>query len=113
MTPIDLRAYKALRGSALAMDIYTWLTYRMSYLKGRSKPIRWEALMLQFGSGIGALAQGEEAAKRAIFNFKRDFLKALQLTQIVYPEARVSFDETGLILQPSRPHISAGQKQLF
>jgi hypothetical protein len=56
--PIDLRAYKALRGSPLAMDIYTWLTYRMSYTTRRTRPIRWEALMGQFGSrftGEGAV----------------------------------------------------------
>lgn len=38
--PIDLRAYKALRGSPLAMDVYTWLTYRLSYTERRSRPIR-------------------------------------------------------------------------
>ena len=31
--PIDLRALRALRGSPLALDIYSWLTYRMSYLR--------------------------------------------------------------------------------
>jgi hypothetical protein len=31
--PIDLRALKAFRGSLLALDIYSWLTYRMSYLR--------------------------------------------------------------------------------
>lgn len=111
--PIDLRAYKALRGSAMAMDIYTWLTFRMSYLKDRSKPIRWEALMLQFGSGIGAFAEGEEATKRAVFNFRRDFLKNLQLVQIVYPDARIDTTDTGLILLPSRPHVLAHQARLF
>ncbi|MGH8275445.1 MAG: replication protein RepA, partial [Steroidobacteraceae bacterium] len=30
--PIDLRAIQALRRSPLALDLYTWLTYRMSYL---------------------------------------------------------------------------------
>ena len=48
--PIDLRAFKALRGSPLAMDLYTWLTYRMSYVQSNTRPITWEALMLQFGS---------------------------------------------------------------
>ncbi len=31
--PIDLRALNALKGSPLALDIYSWLTYRMSYLR--------------------------------------------------------------------------------
>jgi hypothetical protein len=45
--PIDRRALKALKGSPLALDVYSWLTYRMSYLR---KPcvIPWEALQTQF-----------------------------------------------------------------
>lgn len=113
--PIDLRAYKALRGSALAMDIYTWLTYRMSYVDGKTRPIRWEALLMQFGSGIGAAASNEEAMRRAVHNFKREFLKALQLVQIVYPGARVKPIENGLVLLASPPHVSpqAAQQSLF
>lgn len=95
--PIDLRAYKALRGSPLAMDIYTWLTYRMSYTHKRSKPIRWEALMMQFGSGFNS--------ERAVLDFKKGFLKALRAVLIVYPQARVEVQETGLVLVPSPPHI--------
>lgn len=100
--PIDLRAYRALRDSPMAMDIYAWLTYRMSYLKGRSKPIRWEALMYQFGSGFG----GGEFTDRAKLDFKRQFLANLRKVGVVYPEARVSYEDTGLILMPSPTHIA-------
>ena len=30
--PVDIRAINALKESSLALDIYFWLTYRMSYL---------------------------------------------------------------------------------
>ena len=30
---VDLRAIELLKGSPLAIDIYIWLTYRMSYLR--------------------------------------------------------------------------------
>lgn len=96
--PIDLRAYKALRGSPLAMDIYTWLTFRMSYMHGRSRPIRWEALMGQFGSGY--------TTPRAVLDFKKNFLTALKAVLIVYPKAQVEVANNGLILLPSPPHIS-------
>lgn len=107
--PIDLRAYKALRGSPLAMDVYTWLTYRLSYTTGRSKPIPWEALMWQFGSRY--LTDRDQAVR----DFKKAFLKALKLVQIVYPEAVVSAESNGLVLLPSRPHIPAkiSQGDLF
>lgn len=105
--PIDLRAYKALRGSPLAMDVYTWLTYRMSYVQRRSKPIRWEALMSQFGSGYDS--------DRAVLDFKKNFLKALKLVLIVYPQANVQIEDHGLVLLPSRPHVlpAHGQASLF
>lgn len=96
--PIDLRAYKALRGSPLAMDVYTWLTYRLSYTKTRSRPIRWEPLMMQFGSSFS----NEDAVR----NFKKAFLRALKLVLVVYPHANVEADEKGLVLLPSRPHVA-------
>jgi len=47
--PVDLRAIRQLQRSPLAIDLYIWLTYRMSYLK---KPtlIPWKGLQDQFGS---------------------------------------------------------------
>ena len=98
--PIDLRAYKALRGSPLAMDAYTWLSYRMSYTHRRTQPIRWESLMMQFGSNYNPA--NFEQSKR---DFKKNFLRALKLVQIVYPEANVLMDESGLVLLPSRTHV--------
>jgi hypothetical protein len=111
--PIDLRAYKVLRGSPLAMDIYTWLTYRMSYIQSATRPITWEALMLQFGSGYGSGVTSEQGIKQAVLDFKRNFLKALKLVHTVYPEARLSYNESGLILLPSPTHIATlpGERQ--
>jgi len=104
--PIDLRAYKALRGSPLAMDVYTWLTYRMSYTQKRSRPIAWESLMYQFGSGFNLTDLNQ-----AVRNFRKAFLTALQLVLIVYPQANVEITEKGLVLLPSRPHILPAEKQ--
>lgn len=98
--PIDLRAYKSLRGSPLAMDIYTWLTYRMSYTQKQTRPIPWESLMMQFGSQFNIADLGQ--AKR---DFKKAFLYALKAVSTVYPTARLKYDETGLILLPSPTHI--------
>ncbi|SOD42754.1 replication protein RepA [Nitrosovibrio sp. Nv4] len=102
--PIDLRAYKALRGSPLAMDVYTWLTYRMSYTDRRSRPIPWEALMGQFGSNYHT--------ERAVRDFQRAFTKALRAVQVVYPRANVQLADNGIVLIPSPPHV-ARQTALF
>lgn len=105
--PIDLRAYKSLRGSPLAMDVYTWLTYRMSYTQRRTRPIPWESLMYQFGSGFNLADIGQ-----AVRNFRKAFLQALQTVLIVYPQAEVEIKENGLVLLPSRPHVLPERKQI-
>lgn len=106
--PIDLRAYKALRGSAMAMDIYTWLTWRLSALSKPSRPIPWEALQTQFGT---SLAQDEQGRR----DFKKAFIKYLKIVLTIYPQAKVEATDRGLILLPSRPHIPsvAPQRALF
>ncbi len=91
--PIDLRALKALKGSPLALDIYSWLTYRMSYLR---KPclIPWDALQTQFGADYGRLR-----------DFKRKFLAHLANVLHVYPAARLSEQPPGLLLRQSPTHL--------
>jgi hypothetical protein len=91
--PIDLRALKALKGSPLALDIYSWLTYRMSYLR---KPclIPWEALQTQFGADYGRPR-----------DFKRKFLAHQVDVLHVYPTACLSDQAPGLLLRPSPTHL--------
>jgi len=91
--PIDLRVLRVLK-SSLALDIYTWLTYRSSYLK---KPCRvsWQSLAHQFGSDY-----------REIGDFRRRFLQAARQVLDVYPTARLEKVRGGIKLRPSRPHIA-------
>jgi len=91
--PVDLRALKALRRSPMALDIYCWLTHRMSYLR---KPlvIPWVALQTQFGADYRLTRQ-----------FKDNFLKQLRAVKAVYPEARIDAEEGGLKLKPSPTHV--------
>ena len=92
--PVDMRVLMILKKSPMALDIYTWLTYRMSYL---AKPtvIPWEALEMQFGSDYGRT--------RA---FKEAFIGHLRSVCMVYPEARVEVLDTGLKLFQSPPHVA-------
>jgi hypothetical protein len=95
--PIDMRALKALKRSPMALDIYTWLTYRMSYLI-KPAEIPWPALQAQFGADYATNAQGRR-------DFKRSFLRHLKKIHMVYPEVSVVEGESGLLLRPSRPHV--------
>lgn len=93
--PVNMTALKALarERSPMAIDIYTWLTYRMSYLE-KEQLIPWELLQLQFGSDYGRIR-----------DFKAKFLERLKLVKQLYPKANVSVDPEGLILAPSPSHI--------
>lgn len=95
--PLDTRALRALRGSALRLDLYAWLTYRMSYL---SKPVTvpWPSLMDQFGF---QLAPGPKGA----YQFRTTLKKALREVLCVYPDARAEATNKGLLLKPSRTSV--------
>lgn len=95
--PVDLRALGALRahgGGGLPIDLYTWLAHRMSYLRS-STLVPWNLLMVQFGS------QYTETRF-----FKRDLLTALAKVKLVYPAAKVTPTDDGLLLSPSPTPIS-------
>ncbi len=95
--PIDMRALKALRQSPMALDIYTFLTYRMSYL---SKPtvIPWESLQAQMGAEFSPTSEGAR-------NFKKKFLMHLRRVKLIYNELDVNDQKAGLLLKPSRTHV--------
>ena len=97
--PIDLRAVRALKQSPMALDIYFWLTHRMSYLrKSHARHIPWAALQMQFGASYPTTAQG-------IRNFHKQFVGHLRKVQAVYPQAQIEDSTKGLILKPSPSHV--------
>jgi len=103
--PVDLRAMRVLRQSPLALDIYIWLTHRMSYLSKRTT-IPWVSLSGQFGAGYAQTDQG-------LRDFKRAFLRELKNVVALYPEAKLSASRNGLVLYPSPTHVlpAAAPKQ--
>ena len=92
--PVDMRALKALKQSPLALDIYCWLTYRLSYLR-KPTEIPWPTLQMQFGADYAHTRQ-----------FKAAFLEHLRAVHVLYPEANVEDGERGLLLKPSKPHVA-------
>lgn len=90
--PIDLRALSVLAGSGpLAMDMYSWLNYRLPAAR-RSSVVPWELLNWQFGGQYKLVRQ-----------FKAQFLKHLPAVQIVYPGAQVDVQDQGLFIRHSPP----------
>jgi len=106
--PIKMEALQALRRSPMAMDIYTWLVYRMFTLNvgarsgGRAvTQVPWTGLMAQIGSNYPDTPQG-------VRSFKTNFLKRLREVLLYYPEARGYIDET-----PDHLILRAGAKPLI
>lgn len=92
--PVNEGALKAIGPRSMVIDVYIWLTYRLHALK-KNIEIGWPALHAQFGEGVQAIRQ-----------FRAYFLECLELALAVYPDARVTLGERGLILHPSRPAIT-------
>ena len=91
--PIDMRAIKALKRSPMALDIYTWLTYRMSYLR-KPTVIPWAGVAMMLGSNYAELRY-----------FRRYFLIELRKVLLVYPAVNVEALDDGLMIRPSKTHI--------
>ncbi|MGP3508394.1 pirin (plasmid) [Paracidovorax citrulli] len=114
--PLDLRAYKVLSEAPMAMDIYAWTTYRASYIKRPTRPIPWQVLQAQFGSGLPMTEQGTR-------DFKKAFKRNLDLVRMVHPGLKVdeSSNAGGLVLLPSPTSVKKllpsagadGQQPLF
>src|SRR5690606_21625849 len=91
--PIDMRVLKLLKQSPLALDLYIWLTYRVSYLK-EPVSIEWDTLAKQFGS---------EFKQTKFFAFK--VRKHIQKIKGVWLDLKVDTEGNTLTLYPCSPHI--------
>jgi len=94
--PLDYRALSALKHSALALDIYTWLAHRLCRVnKADGVMLSWQNLKDQFGQEYGNSK-----------DFKREFKELLRQVLVVYPSARIAEVDGGIRLYESPPPIS-------
>lgn len=91
--PVDMRAVGALKKSPLALDIYFWLTHRMSYLKSPTV-VSWAGVAMMLGSSYASLR-----------DFRKYFLLELRKVLLVYPNANVEVLPEGIRIKPSLTHI--------
>ena len=93
--PLDYRALAALRHSALALDVYTWLAHRLCRIRQPGGVmLSWENLRGQFGQ--------EYADSK---DFKREFRSALRKVGLVYPAARLEDVAGGVVVRESPPPV--------
>lgn len=96
--PIDTRAVLALKGSALALDIYFMLVERLHRASLRPVNLYWKNLREQFGAEY----VDNENGKRS---FKENFLIALKKVKMVYPAAEIDVVNGGVLIRKSPPAI--------
>ena len=96
--PLDPRAIRVLKGSALALDVYAWLGQRLCRIGNNPVRLSWSNLRDQFGQ--------EYATPK---DFKKKFTPALRKALAVYPAARVDSIPGGIQLHASPPPIPKSQ----
>lgn len=94
--PLDPRAVAALKGNALALDIYFYLVHRLHRIPaGKPVFLPWHVLHEQFGEGYARLR-----------DFRARFNDALRQALAVYPAARIESGQNGMKLFNSPPPIA-------
>ncbi len=95
--PVDEEHIAALSHSAMALDIYSWLSQRLHRIPvEKPQTISWLALHAQFGQGYNP---------EHIRKFRQVFRVALKEVLMVYKAARVKDDEAG----PARRELRNGK----
>ncbi|QGU08811.1 Plasmid encoded RepA protein (plasmid) [Corynebacterium occultum] len=95
--PLDVNVLRQIRRSPLAIDIYCWLTYRLSYHRGFTV-VTWEQLRQQFGAGYPDTVRGRS-------NWRLKVAGALERVLEVWPEASVTVTANGVMLKPGSPSV--------
>ena len=104
--PIDLNTLRAMKRSALGLDLYLWLTYRTFGLK---RPLRltWPLLYRQFG-----VDPARANDKATLSNFRADCLRELKKINHAWPDLHYWTVKGALVIAPSPPAIAPSQLRL-
>lgn len=97
VVPLDAGMVRQLRRSPLALDVYCWLTYRMSYLRGITV-VTWDQLRGQFGAGYPDTTRGR-------LDFKRKIRIAFDKVEAAWPEVSADLTANGIMLKPGSPSV--------
>ncbi len=94
--PLNETAIRQIRDSATALDLYTWLAYRLPRLNcARPATISWQQLAVHFGNDGTNIRKFRQTVRDA---WERQ-------VSAVYPEARADFDTTVVRLYASPPPL--------
>ena len=93
--PLNEHAIRQLRDSPTALDLYTWLAYRLPRIARKPATLSWQQLAVHFGNDGHNIRKFRQTVRDA---WERQ-------VSAVYPEARADFDSTIIRLHPSPPPL--------
>ena len=100
--PVDIRAARAVAGSARKLDLLFWIGYRMNGLS-RQLRLTWDNVHKQFGSD-----------NANIRSFKQEFRKDISHIQELFPKLRIQLDDNGLVMFPTdAQHLLVPPKRIL
>lgn len=94
MVPLDVAALRALKNSALHLDLYAWFLYRSHTLrKGKGEPqrVEWRSFMMQSGSSYKHVRQ-----------FRAKVMEALAVVRPFLKHLRIEANDRAITLHPPR-----------
>jgi hypothetical protein len=103
MVPLDVAALRALKNSALHLDLYAWFLYRAHTLrkgKGEAQRVEWRSFMMQSGSSY-----------RHVRQFRAKVIEALATVRPYLKHLRIEADEKAITVYPPRLGIVPARKQ--
>ena len=98
--PIDMNILKALKRSALGLDLYLWLVYRTFALRAPQR-LTWKQLYCQFGAH-----PAKASDNNTVQAFRYKVLRELKKIKMAWKELNYSTAPGVLILHPSTPVIA-------
>jgi hypothetical protein len=103
MVPLDIAALRALKNSALHLDLYSWFLYRAHTLrrgKGEPQSVEWRSFMMQSGSSYKHVRQ-----------FRAKVIESLTVVRPFLKHLRIEATEKALTLHPPRLAILPGRSK--
>ena len=104
VVPLDVEGIRAVRDSALGLDLYAWLNYEIyrASQNGKERRVPWRALEKQLGCNYTRHRKFKEKAR-----------EQLKTIQAVYFDWRIDDDGEGLTIHPGTPAISGKASKLL
>lgn len=95
--PLDTSILRSIRRSPMAIDVYCWLTYRLSYHRYITV-VTWDQLREQFGTGYPDTSRGR-------LDFKRNIKLAFGKVATAWPGVSAEITGNGIMLKAGSPSV--------